>query len=133
MANNQKHPAEPPSSNDSPSPVKKKTLINFDVQQSDNNLVLSGDESDGQEHKEDRVAHLFAKQSKKEDLMDYAAMDCSPVTKVEEWMNIVEETLDAAAGIGNVLTHIALETVVIPFVYLSTTIKSLKVVALECV
>jgi hypothetical protein len=67
---NQKHPAKPPSSNNSPSPVKKKILSNFDVHQSGKESILSGDEIDWWEHEEDRVAHLFAEQSKKEDLMD---------------------------------------------------------------
>jgi hypothetical protein len=54
------------------------------VHQSDNDSILSGAESDGWEYEECRVAHFFAEQSKKEDLMDYATMDCPPVAEVEE-------------------------------------------------
>ena len=57
--------------------------------------------------------------------MDYAAMDCPPVVEVEEWMNLAKETLDAAAGNGNDPTCITLETLVVHFAYLSTTIKIL--------
>jgi hypothetical protein len=78
-----------------------------------------------------KVTHLFAEQSKKEDLMDYAAIDCPPVAEVEEWMNPAKETLDAAAENGNDPTRIALEMVVLRFAYLSTTIKSFKAVGLE--
>jgi hypothetical protein len=82
-AKKQNLPAEPPLFNNSPSPVKKKMLSNFDVHQSDKDSILSGDESDRWEYEEDRVAHFFAKQSKMEDQVDYAAMACPPVTKVE--------------------------------------------------
>ncbi len=61
LADNQKCLAKPPSSDDSPSLVKKKMLSNFDVCWSDKNSILSGDESDGWEYEEDRVAHFFAK------------------------------------------------------------------------
>ena len=77
------------------------------------------------------MAHFFAKQSKKDDQMDYAAMGRPPVTEVEEWMNIAKETLDAAAENGNDITYTALERVVVRFAYSSTTIKSLKAVTLE--
>jgi hypothetical protein len=63
--------------------------------------------------------------------MDYTAMDCPPLAEVEEWMNLAKETLDAAAGNGNDPTCITLETLVVHFAYLSTTIKSLKAVMLE--
>jgi hypothetical protein len=47
-------------------------------------------------------------------------------------MNLAKETLNAAAGDGNDPTCIALEMVVVCcFAYSSTTIKSLKAVALE--
>jgi hypothetical protein len=46
-------------------------------------------------------------------------------------MNLVKETLDAAAGNGNDPTRITLEMVVVHFAYLFTTIKSLKAVLLE--
>jgi hypothetical protein len=58
-------------------------------------------------------------------------MDCPPVVEVKEWMNLAKETLDAAAGNENDLTCITLEMVVVRFAYSSTTIKSLKAVALE--
>ncbi len=130
-AYNQKRPAKLPSSDDSPSPVKKKTLSNFNVHCYDEDSILSGDESDGWEYEEDRVAHFFAKQSKKEYQMDYAAMDCSHVAEVEEWMNLAKETLDAAAGNEYNPTHTALETAVVHFAYSASTIKSLKAIALE--
>ncbi len=46
-------------------------------------------------------------------------------------MNLTKEILDAAAGNRNDPTRIALETVVVCFAFLSTTFKSLKVVALK--
>jgi hypothetical protein len=61
--------------------------------------------------------------------MDYAAMDCSPVAEVEEWMNLAKKTLDEASGNGNNPTRTALETVVVRYAYLATKVKSLKFIA----
>jgi hypothetical protein len=63
--------------------------------------------------------------------MDYTAMDCPPVVEVEERMNLAEETLDAASGNGKNPMRSALETIVVYFTYSATSIKSLKVIALE--
>jgi hypothetical protein len=65
-----------------------------------------------------------------EDQMDYAAMDCPPATEIEEWTNLAKETLDAAAGKGKDPKCTTLETIVVCFAYLATTINSRKAVTL---
>ena len=53
----------------SPSPAKN-PLPNFDMRPSDDDSVLSGDDSDGWEVEEDKVVSLFAEQTRKEDALD---------------------------------------------------------------
>ncbi len=64
---NQKCPAES-LSDESPSPVRqsKNPLPNFDLRQLEDDSVLSGDESDGWEAEEDKMAYFFSEQTRKE-------------------------------------------------------------------
>ncbi len=66
-------------------------------------MILSGDKSDGWEVEEDRVAHFFVDQARKEDQLDIAAMvDCPPVPEVDKWMELAGDSLndDAAASLN---------------------------------
>ncbi len=70
---------------------------------SDDDSVLSGDDSDGWEVEENNVVYLFAEQTRKEDALDNAALvDCPPVACVEEWLELAGENMNdvAAAAAG---------------------------------
>ena len=79
---NQKRPAESrPEANESPSPVqqRKNPLPNFDLCPLDDDSVLSGDESDRWEAKEDKMVSFFSEQTRKEDELDNATLlECPP-------------------------------------------------------
>ena len=80
-SSNRKRPAES-QPGESPSPAKN-PLPNFDMRPSDDDSILSGDDSDGWEVEEDKVVSFFADQMRKEDALDNTALvDCPPVACV---------------------------------------------------
>ncbi len=88
------------------------------------------DKSDGWEVEEDRVAHFFLDQARKEDQLDIAAMvDCPPVAEVDEWMEFAGDSLsnDAAAAAGEGGPRY--DTVKVSFT--SSTLKLLKAIAMD--
>jgi hypothetical protein len=119
-------------SDESPSPVRqrKNPLPNFDAHPSDDDSVILGDKSDGWEVEEDRIAHYFVDQARKEDQLDIAAMvDYPPVAEVDEWMELAGDSLNddaAAAAMGGGPRY---DTVKVSFV--SSRLKSLKAIAME--
>ena len=111
---NQKRPAKL-SPDESPSPVRqrKNPLPNFDLRPSDDDSILSGDESDGCEAEEDEMVYFFSEQTRKEDELDNAKLlECSPAACVEEWLELAGENLNdvaaaaAAAAAGGGMGHI---------------------------
>ncbi len=115
---NQKRPAESSPDDESPSLVRqrKNPLPNFDLRPSDDDSVLSGDESDGWEAEEDKMLNIFSEQTRKEDELDNAALlECPPVACVEEWLELAgdgEQNLNnvaaaaAAAAAGGGMSRI---------------------------
>ena len=83
-------------SSDEDAPSLKKTLPDFNVRKSEDDSVVSGDDSIAWEKEEDRVMHSFANRLEAENRLEEAFED-APVRELEEWELIAGEGEEGTA------------------------------------